>query len=93
MFWYQRNVTRACRQRNRDVPPVSNRSWRHRPNQQIASHAAGVARDERQHAHTERIEFILHAGRCAAEGEHERPDQIEGEEERGRREQQRGRHR
>ena len=43
----------TCCQRNRDVAPVFDRRRRDRPNQQIPSHAAGVAGDERQHAHTE----------------------------------------
>src|SRR5439155_21119182 len=75
-----------------DIAPVVDRRGRDRTDQQIPSDTAGVAGDERQDANAEQVELVLHAGHRAAEGEHERPDKIEREEKRGRRQDWRRRH-
>ena len=76
------------------VAPVTER-LRRDADQQVADGAAGDAHHHGQHDRSEQIELLAHAGHAAAEAEHERPHQVEDEQQ-GRIEsgqQRRGRHR
>ena len=76
------------------VAPVAER-LRRDADQQVANGAAGDPHDHGQHDRPEQVELFTHAGHAAAEAEHERPDQVEDEQQ-GRAEpgqQGRGRHR
>ena len=61
------------------VAPVTKRGRRN-SDQQVPDGPAGDADNHREHHRAKQIELLAHAGHAAAEAEHERPDQVEDEE-------------